>query len=142
MRKRDKIIWLTLDALLLLFLWALITLGQEQPITLASQWPEFTKHCDIKARDWNGHRDYVARCILKVYRNVPETKVENGVVNTTMREEYGPTLFDFPLTQAHPATFAEASKSVGRWLEEASNEILRRNGYISEKEKKHGKGKS
>ena len=62
---------------------------------------------------------------MRVFK-LGEDKIERGLI-----------LFELPLVQIHPQSLADAQKSVERWIEKSSIEILRRNGYkVDEKGRK------
>ena len=101
-----------------------LSVSAQEKRPLALDFPLVDKSCKITQESIGSKPDWVAKCKLYVYRNLNE-KVTEGV-----------TLFELPLVQAHPASFEEASKAVGKWLEKSSVEILKRNGYLKEEKGK------
>ena len=99
-----------------------VSAQNEKP--LAEEYPLVDKKCTLTLEKFGEKPTWRAKCRLYVYRKTEGDWTE------------GVTLFELPLVQAQPATWEEASKAVGKWLSRSSVEILKRNGYLKEKEEK------
>lgn len=106
------------------FLFAGAALPQESARNLSAEFPEWDKNCKITLRDFGGKADWLAHCRLKVFKRVSGGETESL------------DLFDLDLVQAHPAALREAQAAVETWVTKSSVELLRRNGYKVDAEKK------
>ena len=98
-----------------------------QNAKLAEQYPFIDKKCTLTLEKFGEKPTWRAKCRLYVYRKTEGDWTE------------GVTLFELPLVQGQPAKFSEASRAVQIWLEKSSVEILKRNGYLKEKDGKEKK---
>ena len=110
--------YLLCDLCLLILLIAVFSYPQEKR-PLALDYPDINKKCSITKGEWNGRADWKAKCTLRV-----------------SNDEMHIDLFDLELIAAHPATLKEAQASVERWMSRTSVELLKRNGYTTERKKK------